>query len=337
MTLSSSRGSANLSKTIFGAVFVIGSFLAANPALSDASVLPSWRSTETRERIVSFVDAASESDSPGYLPPSERVAVFDNDGTLWSEQPAYFQVLFAIDRGQAMLKDDPTLASRSPFKELAAGELAQGGEELLLSLLAQTHTGMTETEFRETVSDWIGSARHPSTNQPYTAMIYQPMLELLNYLRDHDFQVWIVSGGTVGFMRPWAEEVYGIPPEQIVGTRFALEYKDGKLLRQPKIAHLNDKEGKPVGIQQQIGRRPAIAVGNSDGDFAMLEWTTNSDQPSLGLLVHHTDAEREWAYDRKSAIGKLDRGLDEAEARAWQLIDMRKDWKRVYTWSPTQE
>jgi phosphoserine phosphatase len=314
--------------------------LTATSALGADGDLASWRSTDTRERIVSFVSAAVESDSAGYIPPSERVAVFDNDGTLWSEKPAYFQVLFAIDRGQAMLKKDPTLALRSPFKELAAGgpaAVAAGGEPLLLALLAETHTGMNEAEFRQSVVEWIGSARHPVTDQAYTAMIYQPMRELLDYLRDHDFQVWIVSGGTVGFMRPWAEDVYGIPPEQIVGTRFAMEYKDGQLLRQPEVAHLNDKEGKPVGIQQQIGRRPVIAVGNSDGDFAMLEWTTNTDQPSLGLLVHHTDAEREWAYDRESSIGKLDRGLDEFEARSWQLIDMQKDWSRVYSWSPMEK
>jgi phosphoserine phosphatase len=319
------------------ALLTMGSLLViANPAVSADEPLPSWRATDTRERIVSFVGDATETGGPAYIAPSDRVAVFDNDGTLWSEQPVYFQVLFAIDRAKAMLRADPALAAQSPFKELASGgapALSEGGEELLLSLVAHTHTGITETAFSEAVKEWTENARHPVTGQPYTAMVYQPMLELLDYLRDNDFQVWIVSGGTVSFMRAWAEEVYGIPPENIIGTRFALEYKDGELLRQAKIAHNNDKGGKPIGIQQQIGRRPVLAVGNSDGDFQMLEWTTLSDGPSLGLLVHHTDAEREWAYDRESTVGRLDRGLKEAKTRGWQLIDVQKDWDKIYPWS----
>jgi phosphoserine phosphatase len=299
-------------------------------------VLPSWRDTGTRERIIDFVQRVTDADGPAYVPPAARIAVFDNDGTLWAEKPAYFQLFFAIDLAREQIENDPQLAERSPWLEIAAGDLAAiaaSGEAGLLELMMATHAGVSETEFRGRVLDWLAKARHPQRDVPYTALVYQPMLELLDYLRAHDFTPWIVSGGGQSFLRAWAEEVYGIPPQHVIGSQLGLEYRAGtepSLERTAEVTHINDKGGKPVGIQRAIGRRPILAVGNSDGDFAMLEWTTSIEGPSLGVLIHHTDGERAWAYDRDSSVGRLDRGLDYAPNAGWIVVDMKLDWELVF-------
>jgi phosphoserine phosphatase len=306
---------------------------AQTPAPLEEPVLPSWRDTPTRERIIEFVASVSTPGNPDYVAPAARIATFDNDGTLWAEKPMYFQLFFAIDRAREQLRANPQLAEESPYREIAAGDveaLLAGGEEALLELVLATHTGMSETEFRRQVRDWIATAQHPATGRSFTRMVYQPMLELLDYLRDHDFEVWIVSGGGASFLRAWARDVYRVAPEHVIGSRVELAYEDGVLMRRAGMDHINDKGGKPVGIAQQLGRRPLMAVGNSDGDFAMLEWTTNRAGPSLGVFLHHTDAEREWAYDRESSVGRLDRGLNEAESRGWLIVDIAKDWSRVF-------
>ena len=299
--------------------------------------LRSWANGASTQRIVEFVDRVTDVESPDYLPPAERVAVFDNDGTLWAEQPAYFQVLFAADVARERLREDPELAEDPAYKTFSEGGLkavAAGGHEALFQLVFASHTGVSNADFQQSVRRWLDSARHPKTEKRYDAMVYQPMLELLHYLREHEFSTWIVSGGGVSFMRVWTEEVYGIPPQQVIGSRVHMRYEetgDGpRLMREAAISHVNDGPGKPVGIQQVIGKRPVLAVGNSDGDFEMLRWTTAS-SPSLGVLIHHTDDEREWAYDRDSAIGHLERGLDEAPARGWVVVDMKADWKQVFS------
>lgn len=309
-----------------------------------AADLPSWRDVSSRAAITAFVARVSDHASPDFVAPEQRVAVFDNDGTLWAEQPLYSQLQFALDVARQQLAADPTLAERSPYREVATGDpaaLAGLGREGLLNLVFATHAGLSEDEFAASVRDWLATARHPTLARPYTATVYTPMLELLDYLRAHDFDVYIVSGGGVAFLRAWAEEVYGVPPQNVIGSRVALDYRveDGvpSLYRRADIAHINDGPGKPVGIQQVIGRRPIMAVGNSDGDFEMLEWTTGGAGPRLAVLVHHTDAEREVAYDRASSIGRLERGLDEAGARGWVLVDMARDWKKVFPDLPVDE
>jgi hypothetical protein len=265
---------------------------------------------------------------------TERIATFDNDGTLWSEQPVYVQVAFALDRVKALLPQHPDWTQRPPFKDALAGDLAAAGPPGLIEVLAATHAGNTTEEFEMIVHEWIGAARHPTTGRLYTEMVYQPMLELLAYLRAKQFKTYVVSGGGVEFMRPWVERVYGIPPEQVVGSRAKVKYalRGGQpvLLRLPEIDLVDDGAGKPVGIHQVIGRRPIAAFGNSDGDVEMLAWTTSGAGPRLGVIVHHTDAEREWAYDRGSRVGKLARGLDEAPRRGWLLVDMKRDWRVIY-------
>ena len=299
--------------------------------------LPSWNDGTAKQQIRDFVSRVTDPQSPDFVPEPERIAVFDNDGTLWAEQPAYFQLLFIIDRVKALAPEHPEWKSTQPFQAVLEGDmkaLAASGEHGLLELAMATHAGMTTTEFEAIAGDWIATARHPQTGRPYTKMVYQPMLELLDYLRANGFKTFVVSGGGIEFMRPWTEKVYGIPPEQVVGSSIttAYEVRDGVpvLVRQPKIDFIDDKEGKPVGINSHIGRRPIAAFGNSDGDFQMLEWTTAGAGARLGVLIHHTDAEREWAYDRDSHIGRLDRGLDEAAARGWVVVDMREDWKAVF-------
>ncbi|MEO1129940.1 MAG: HAD family hydrolase [Planctomycetota bacterium] len=301
--------------------------------------LDSWNDTQPREDIADFVARVSTSGSPDYVPPSERIAVFDNDGTLWAEQPAYFQLLFAMDRVRAMAPEHPEWRRTQPFKAVLEGDkdaLIASGKKGLLEIVATTHTGMTTAEFDETVRTWITTARHPDTGQLYSDMIYAPMLELLEYLRANGFKTFIVSGGGIDFMRVFAEEVYGIPPEQIIGSSIKTEFAmtpDGPVIRRlPEINFIDDKEGKPVGIHMHIGRRPILAGGNSDGDHQMLQWTAAGDGPSLCLLVHHTDAQREWAYDRDSHIGRLDAALDQARADGWTIIDMKNDWSRVFVW-----
>jgi phosphoserine phosphatase len=312
-------------------------WFAVSPALALADQLPSWRDGSSKKAIVSFVERVTTNGSPDFVPPAERIAAFDNDGTLWAEQPAYFQLLFAIDRVKALSNSHPEWKDTEPFASVLRGDLKAalaGGERALLDIIMATHTGMTTDEFNQIVKGWITSAKHPTSGKFYTQMVYQPMLELLAYLRANDFKTFIVSGGGIEFMRPWVEDVYGVPPEQVVGSSIvtSFEMRDGKpvLVRQPKINFIDDKEGKPVGINQHIGRRPIAAFGNSDGDLAMLRWTCNGPGARFCVYVHHTDAAREWAYDRKSHVGKLDKGLDEAQAQAWTVVDMQADWSVVF-------
>jgi hypothetical protein len=302
-----------------------------------ADPLPSWNDGPTRQSIVAFVGKVTQEGSADYVPPAERIAVFDNDGTLWSEQPVYVQLAFALDRVKALAPQHPEWQTQEPFASLLKGDVAgalAGGEKAIAQIVMATHAGMTTEEFASTVQDWLATARHPVTGRPYTGMVYQPMLELLAYLRANGFQTFIVSGGGIEFMRPWTERVYGIPPEQVVGSSIRTKYelRDGEpvLVRLPELDFIDDKAGKPVGIQKHIGRRPILAFGNSDGDFEMLEWTTSGEGPRLGLIVHHDDAGREVAYDRKSHIGRLDRGLDEAGRRGWVLVSMKDDWRTIY-------
>jgi phosphoserine phosphatase len=324
-------------------VMLVAVLLACGPSRTDfqptaaTDPLPSWNEGTAKQRIRDFVSRVTEQRSPDFVPEPERIATFDNDGTLWAEQPAYFQLFFAIDRVKALAADHPEWKTTQPFQAVLEGDmkaLAAGGEHGLLELVMATHAGTTTAEFEAIVKDWLATARHPTTGKPYTEMVYQPMLELLNYLRANGFKTYIVSGGGIEFMRPWTEKVYGIPPEQVVGSSIetAYEVRGGVpvLVRQPKIDFVDDKEGKPVGINAHIGRRPILAFGNSDGDFQMLEWTTAGDGARLGVYIHHTDAEREWAYDRDSHIGRLDRGLDEAAHRGWVVVDMQEDWSRVF-------
>ena len=302
-----------------------------------ADPLPGWNDGPARARIVEFVETVTDPTHRSYVPPAERIAVFDNDGTLWSEQPMYVQLAFALDRVKAMAPQHPEWQTQQPFASLLKGDLAgalAGGEKAIAEIVMATHAGMTSEEFAAIVRDWLATARHFGTGRPYTGMVYQPMLELLAYLRANGFQTHIVSGGGIEFMRPWSEAVYGIPPEQVIGSSIRTKYevRDGKpvLVRLPELDFIDDKAGKPVGIQQHIGRRPIIAFGNSDGDFEMLEWTTAGEGPRLGVIVHHDDAVREFAYDRKSHVGRLDRGLDEAGRRGWLLVSMKNDWRTIY-------
>jgi phosphoglycolate phosphatase-like HAD superfamily hydrolase len=311
----------------------------ASKAFSDEPTdpLPSWRQGLIKETIIDFVDRVTTPGSEDFVPVEERIAVYDNDGTLWSEQPVYFQLFFAMDMVKAKAAEHPEWATTQPFRAVLEGDMAQlaeAGEHGVMELVVATHAGMTEEEFRADVTKWLETARHPRFDRPYPELVFQPMLELLDYMEAHGFKNFIVSGGGIDFMRVFAEEVYGIPPEQVIGSSIELEFEvvDGKpvLQRLPKIHFINDKTTKPIGIHRHIGRRPIAAFGNSDGDFQMLQWTAAGDGLSLCALVHHTDAEREWAYDRESHIGRLLRGLDEAQDRGWLVIDMKKDWKRVY-------
>ena len=299
--------------------------------------IPSWNDTAPKKAIVAFVEKVTKEGSPDFVPTAERVATFDNDGTLWAEQPMYFQVLFALDRVKVLAPQHPEWKSQEPFASLLKGDLKSalaGGEKALLLIMAATHAGMTTEEFDQSVKDWIATAKHPVTKRLYTAMVYQPMLELLAYLRANGFKTFIVSGGGIEFMRPWVEQVYGIPPEQVVGSSGKLkwELRDGKpvLVKLPEVNFIDDKEGKPVGIQTYIGRRPLAAFGNSDGDLQMLQWTAAGAGPRFCLYVHHTDGAREFAYDRKSHIGALDKGLDEAASKGWTVVNMKDDWKTIF-------
>ena len=302
-----------------------------------AGSLSSWKDRSSKRAIIEFVEAAVDPSSEGFVPEPERIAVFDNDGTLWAEKPLYFQALFAFDRIRALAAEHPEWQTQEPYASILKGDIEgalHGGEAALVELVLASHSGMTATAFRGMVQDWLAGAKHPGTGRPYTEMVYQPMLELLDYLRANGFKTFIVSGGGIEFMRVFSEAVYGIPPEQVVGSSVRSEYEviDGEpvFTRKPELAFINDKAGKPLGILQHIGRRPVLAFGNSDGDFQMLEWTTAGEGPRLGLLLHHTDAKREWAYDRESHVGRLNRGLDEAVERGWILVDMKKEWRRVF-------
>jgi phosphoserine phosphatase len=299
--------------------------------------LPSWRDGDTKLTILTFVEQAARPGSPDHVPAADRIAVFDNDGTLWAEQPAYFQLFFAMDRVRALAPRHPEWRTLQPFQAVIENDmdaLAASGEHGTAELIMATHAGLTTDEFAAVVRAWINTARHPTTGRPYTEMVYQPMLELLDFMRDHGFKTYIVSGGGIEFMRVFAEEVYGIPPQQVIGSSIKTEFvmtDTGPVIRRlPEIDFIDDKAGKPLAINKHIGRRPLAAFGNSDGDLQMLQWTSSSEGPRLCVLIHHTDADREWAYDRASHIGRLDKALDEALARRWLVVDMARDWLSVF-------
>ncbi len=306
--------------------------------LTQADMLPSSNDTAPKAAIVEFVERVSTQGSPDFVPPAERIATFDNDVTLWAEQPLYFQVLYIFDRINQLAPQHPQWKEREPFASVLRGDSKSalaGGVKAILEMAMATHAGMSTAEFEQMVSEWLESARHPTTGRRYTEMVYQPMLELLDYLRANDFKTYIVSGGGIEFMRPWAEgRCTAFPPSRWweVNIKVKYELRDDRpeLMRIPEMNFVDDKEGKPVGINQHIGRRPLMAFGNSDGDFQMLEWTTAGEGPRFGLLIHHTDSEREWAYDRKSHIGQLNRGLDEGPGLGWSIVDMARDWKVVF-------
>jgi phosphoglycolate phosphatase-like HAD superfamily hydrolase len=315
----------------------------ATPATTAASradaadPLRSWNEGTTKNAIRDFVARVTKDGSADFVGMPERIATFDNDGTLWAEQPLYFQFLFAIDRVKAVAPQHPEWKDKAPFKYLLAGDLKgalAGGEPALVEVLATSHAGMTTDEFEQIVKDWITTARHPKTGRLYTEMAYQPMLELLGYLRANGFKTFIVSGGGIEFMRVFAEQVYGVPPEQVIGStgKNKFELRDGKsvLMKTPAVEFADDGDGKPIAIQKHIGRRPLAAFGNSDGDLQMLQWTAAGPGPRFCLYVHHTDAEREFAYDRSSPIGRLDKGLDEAAQRNWTVVNMKNDWNRIF-------
>ena len=300
-------------------------------------LLPSWNDGPTKKAILEFVAAVTDENGNDYVEPAERIATFDNDGTLWVEQPIYTQFAFAMDRVKALAPGHPEWKTTQPFQALLEGDhaaLAAAGKKGIEEILVTTHTGMTTDEFEKIVTDWLASAKHPKLERLYTELVYQPMLELLAYLRANGFKTFIVSGGGIEFMRPFTEQVYGIPPEQVVGsmTETKLELRDGVpvLVKMPKLFFMDDKEGKPIGIQKFIGRRPILAFGNSDGDMQMLQWTTAGGGRRLGLIVHHDDAKREFAYDRKSKVGTLDAALDAAGAAGWVVVSIENDWKTVF-------
>jgi phosphoserine phosphatase len=303
--------------------------------------LPSWNDGPAKKSIIEFVQTVTDQTSKDFVKPGDRIAVFDNDGTLWSEQPAYFELLFAFDEVKRNAAQHPEWKTTQPFKAVLENDhkaLAASGMEGLLKIVGATHTGMTTEAFDDYAKTWLSQARHPRTGKPYTEMIFQPMLEMLDYLRKQDFKTYIVSGGDTGFMRAFAEKVYGIPPEQVIGTTFitSFQYKDGKasIVRTAKLAHNDDGPGKPESIDAVIGKRPILAFGNSDGDLQMLQWTAAGSGKRFMGLVHHTDAKREWAYDRQSDIGRLDKALDEANSRGWTVVDMASEWRRIYPFEP---
>jgi len=320
-------------------VFTFGFSLtfASMATAQTADSLPSWNAGASKQAITQFVKDVSTAGGSKFVPPAERIAVFDNDGTLWAEQPMYFQIAFALERVKALASQHPEWKDKEPFASLLKGDLKgalAGGEPAIFQIVMATHAGLTTEEFEQIVRDWIATAKHPKTGRPYTEMVYQPMLELLTLLRTNGFKTFIVSGGGIDFMRVFSERVYGIPPEQVIGSsgKLKFELRDGKpvLVKLPEIDFIDDKAGKPIGIQQHIGRRPIAAFGNSDGDLEMLQYTTAGSGARFALIIHHTDADREWAYDRQSPIGRLDKALDEAQAKGWTVVDMKQDWKLIY-------
>jgi len=320
-------------RTLYSFLFTIASI--ANARAADP--LPSWNGTSPRRAIFAFVERVTKQGSPDFVPPAERIATFDNDGTLWAEQPLYFQFQFTLDQVKRLAPDHPEWKTNEPFASALKGDLnavAASGVKGMLELTEATHAGMTTEEFSKTVTEWFATARHPKTGRPYTEMVYQPMLEVLAYLRANGFKTFIVSGGGVEFIRAFAEKTYGIPPEQVIGSQGKLKFelRVGKpvLVKLPEVQFVDDRDGKAIGIQTLIGRRPLAAFGNSDGDLQMLQWTAASSGPRLCLLVHHTDAAREWAYDRASPIGKLDKALDEANSKGWTVVSMKDDWKTIF-------
>jgi phosphoglycolate phosphatase-like HAD superfamily hydrolase len=306
--------------------------------LAQTDPLPSWNGGAVKTSITDFVARVTTPGSPDFVPMEERIATFDNDGTLWCEQPFYFQLAFAFDQIRAKASQHPEWKTRQPFKSLIQGDIKTAlgsGEKGLLAAMEATHAGMTVDQFESDVREWIRTARHPRFKRPYNELIYQPMVEVLNYLRTNGFKTFIVSGGGIDFMRPWATAAYGIPPEQIVGSSGVAQFRQNKdgtfeLFKTAKVQFVDDGPGKPVGIHMSIGRKPIIAFGNSDGDLQMLQYTASGPGARLAVYVHHDDGEREYAYDRKSSIGKLDKGLDEAAKRGWLVVSMRNDWKTIF-------
>jgi hypothetical protein len=303
--------------------------------------LPSWNEGAPKKSILDFVARTTTPGSPDFVAQEERIATFDNDGTLWVEQPIYTQFVFAMDRIKAMARQHPEWKTEQPFEAVLEGDqkaLLASGEAGLMKIMAISHTRMSNEDFSKLVSQWIATARQPRFKRPYTECVYQPMLELMDYLRANGFTTYIVSGGGVEFMRPWTEKTYGVPPQQVIGSsaKTKFEMQDGKpiLMRLPEVNFIDDGPGKPVGINLFIGRRPIAAFGNSDGDQQMLEWTAAGSGPRFMLLVHHTDAAREYAYDRNSPVGRLDKALDEANAKGWTVVDMKKDWKVIFPPQP---
>jgi phosphoserine phosphatase len=307
------------------------------PLQAQTDPLPSWNEGAAKQAIMTFVARVTQQGGPDFVAPAERIATFDNDGTLWCEHPMYVQLAFAIDRVKALAPEHPDWKDKQPFKAALEGDmktLAASGERGIGELVMASHAGMTSEDFAKIATDWLASARDPRFKRPYTELVYQPMLELLVYLRANGFKTFIVSGGGVEFMRPWTERVYGIPPEQVVGSsiRTKFEFRRGIpiLFRLPEMNFVDDGAGKPVGINAQIGRRPIAAFGNSDGDLQMLQWATMAGAVRFGLIVRHTDAEREYAYDRDTTFGRLDKALDAAAANRWTVVDMKTDWKVVF-------
>jgi phosphoserine phosphatase len=318
-------------------IFLTITLSVLNAQAAENDPLPSWNEGETKDSIINFVDVVTDKSSPDFVPKAERIATFDNDGCLWSEKPVYFQLYFAMDQIRMLAPKHSDWKNQQPFEAVLKNNfkaLVSSGEKGILELVMASHAGMTTEEFENIVLEWLSTAKHPRFKRPYTDLVYQPMLELLTHLRENGFKTYIVSGGGIEFMRPWAEKVYGIPPEQVVGSsiKTKFEIRNGKpvIVRLPEIDSINDKAGKPIGIHRHIGRRPIAAFGNSDGDLQMLQWTTSGKGKRFALYVHHTDEIREWAYDRKSHVGRLDKGLDEAKKKGWTVVDMKRDWKVIY-------
>jgi len=317
-------------------------------SVSNAESLPSWNDTSTKQRIIEFVESTTNPDSPNFVPTAERIAVFDNDGTLWSEQPMYFQLFFIFDRINKLAPQNPDWTTTEPFASVLKGDYAKalsGGDKAIMELVTASSSGMTGKEYASEVRQWIATAKHPETKMLLTDMVFQPMLELMDYLRSEGYKVFIVSGGGVDFMRVFTEKVYGVPPEQVVGSeltaKFAMQDGVPVILKEPSIDFIDDKTGKPMGIYQHIGRRPVFAAGNSDGDMQMLEYTSiprsaDDKSPRFAMLVHHDDAKREWAYDRKSHFGTLDKALDAAPDYRWQVVSMKDDWSTIYPAATTK-
>jgi phosphoglycolate phosphatase-like HAD superfamily hydrolase len=330
---------ASVIRTVFLIAGLIAGFtFVPHVAFAQSDVLPSWNDGVAKKSITDFVTRVTKEGGPDFVAVPERIATFDNDGTLWTEHPYYFQLAFAIDRIKAMAPQHPEWKNKQPFKALLEGDkkaLAAAGKDGLLQIIAVTHAGMTVSDFSNTVIDWTKTARHPKFNRPYTELVFKPMQELLAYLRANGFKTFIVSGGGIEFMRPWTDGVYGIPPEQVVGSSGEVKFQLGangkpELMKLAKIEFIDDGPGKPVGINRFIGRRPIFAFGNSDGDLQMLQWTMAGDGPRFAGLVHHTDAEREYAYDRDTMFGKLDKALEEAKTKNWTVVDMKQDWRTIF-------
>jgi len=302
--------------------------------LQATEVLPSWNEGKSKLDIVHYVKSVTDKNSTDFIPVKDRIVVFDNDGTLWSEQPAYFQLFFAMDRVKSLAHEHPEWKTTEPFKSVLNNDMkaiVKSGKTGLLKIVNASHSGVDAETFETIVSTWLKSAKHPTKNRPYTDLVFQPMMELIAYLKDNDFKVYIVSGGGIDFMRAFIPEVYGVPKEQIIGSSGKAHYVDGKIVKDPEIYFIDDKDTKPIGIYYHIGKRPVAAFGNSDGDFEMMLYTeANKKYKTFQLYVHHTDAKREWAYDRESHIGKLDKGLDYAKKHNWTVVDMQKEWKVIY-------